>query len=56
MNPALAARYKSIVCSASRANGYLQQVRSSRRLEAECRRNVEVMRLGGRNLAAALQS
>ena len=25
--------------------GYLQQVRSSRRLEAECQRNVEVMRL-----------
>ncbi len=23
--------------------GYLQQIRSSRRLEAECRRNVEVM-------------
>jgi transposase len=29
-------------------NGYLQQVRSSRRLEAECRRNVEVMWLMGR--------
>ena len=28
--------------------GYLQQVRSSRRLEAECRRNVEVMWLLGR--------
>ena len=28
--------------------GYLQQVRSSRRLEAECRRNVEVMWLMGR--------
>jgi transposase len=28
--------------------GYLQQVRSSRRLEAECRRNVEVMWLIGR--------
>lgn len=30
--------------------GYLQQVRSSRRLEAECRRNVEVMWLLGRLL------
>lgn len=28
--------------------GYLQQVRSSRRLEAECKRNVEVMWLLGR--------
>jgi transposase len=28
--------------------GYLQQIRSSRRLEAECRRNVEVMWLLGR--------
>jgi transposase len=28
--------------------GYLQQVRSSRRLEAECRRNVELMWLLGR--------
>lgn len=28
--------------------GYLHQVRSSRRLEAECRRNVEVMWLLGR--------
>ena len=28
--------------------GYLQQVRSSRRLEAECQRNVEVMWLLGR--------
>lgn len=28
--------------------GYLQQVRSSRRLEAECRRNVEIMWLLGR--------
>jgi transposase len=28
--------------------GYLQQVRSSRRLEAECRRNIEVMWLLGR--------
>src|ERR1700761_5769658 len=28
--------------------GYLQQVRSSRRLETECRRNVEVMWLLGR--------
>jgi len=28
--------------------GYLQQIRSSRRLEAECPRNVEVMRLLGR--------
>ena len=28
--------------------GYLQQLRSSRRLEAECRRNVEVMWLLGR--------
>ena len=28
--------------------GYLQQVRSSRRLEAECRRNVEVMWVLGR--------
>src|SRR5579863_6693856 len=28
--------------------GYLQQVRSSRRLESECRRNVEVMWLLGR--------
>jgi transposase len=28
--------------------GYLQQVRSSRRLEAECRRNVELMWLPGR--------
>jgi len=28
--------------------GYLQQVRSSRRLEAECKRNVEVMWLVGR--------
>jgi transposase len=28
--------------------GYLQQVRSSRRLEAECQRNVEVMWLVGR--------
>ena len=27
--------------------GYLQQIRSSRRLEAECRRNVEVMWLFG---------
>ncbi len=28
--------------------GYLEQVRSSRRLEAECRRNVELMWLLGR--------
>jgi transposase len=28
--------------------GYLQQIRSSRRLEAECQRNVEVMWLLGR--------
>src|SRR5450432_2153012 len=28
--------------------GYLQQVRSSRRLEAECRRNIELMWLLGR--------
>ena len=28
--------------------GYLQQIRSSRRLEAECRRNVEVMWFLGR--------
>lgn len=28
--------------------GYLQQLRSSRRLESECRRNVEVMWLLGR--------
>src|ERR1035437_7257618 len=28
--------------------GYLQQIRSARRLEAECRRNVEVMGLLGR--------
>jgi len=28
--------------------GYLQQIRSSRRLQAECQRNVEVMRLLGR--------
>src|ERR1700761_3455308 len=28
--------------------GYLNQIRSSRRLEAECRRNVEVMWLPGR--------
>jgi transposase len=34
--------------------GYLQQVRSSRRLEAECQRNVEVMWLLGR-FAAGLQ-
>jgi transposase len=34
--------------------GYMHQVRSSRRLEAECRRNVEVMWLLGR-LGAGLQ-
>jgi transposase len=28
--------------------GYLQQIRSSRRLEAECRRNIELMWLLGR--------
>jgi transposase len=31
-------------------HGYLQQIRSSRRLEAECQRNVEVMWLLGRLL------
>jgi len=31
--------------------GYLQQIRSSRRLEAECQRNVEVMWLLGRRAA-----
>ena len=31
------------ICSNFLSYGYLQQVRSSRRLENECRRNVEVM-------------
>ena len=33
--------------------GYLQQIRSSRRLEAECRRNIELMWLLGRSGAGS---